>query len=329
MRVIAVAIVSWLILLAAAAFVIHDHRGGLVEVTQDKVRAASEVARLYGAPRQSGEALKSGKGLTILFYYDGYEDESKALRQIGLLQGALKNTQPYATSTSITTKVITSHSKRCHVERRAQKILVCNKDLVSDIDKLNLGHIKLVVLSPLDFVPSATTARGKNSTLYLPAYKGVLTDDELNIFLSRFFLHELGHSFGLRDEYAFERSARNAEAVSDNIAYRAAPPNCAPDMVEAKKWWGAYVDANVPDVTYNTGCAGNVSYYYPQKGRLMSGNPQDADYGPVAEDYLRGVLDCFYGSKQTIGYQKTTYSVSHRVTSCSAFTAQYQNFWNE
>lgn len=305
------------------------HRESIVEVSQDRVSDVSEVVKKYGTPQLSAEAKRSGKHLTILFYYDGYQDETKALRQIGLMQGALKNTQPFASSDVIDTKIITSGSDRCKVERRAQNILVCDKGLINEINKLNIEHFKLVILSPKDFVPNAKVTRGKNSALYLPAHQGVLTEEELNVFLTRFFLHELGHTFGLRDEYAFERSSNpNAETHADNIAYQTARPNCAPDLATAQAWWGAY-DAGSEKIGYNQGCAGNKKFYFPQKETLMSDNPQEADYGKVSEDYLRGVLDCFYGQKDTIKYLQSDTPVTGRVEKCSEFRQLYPKFWSE
>lgn len=305
------------------------HRQSIVEIPQDRVLDVSEVVKRYGAPELSEEAKKSGKHLTILFYYDGYEDETKALRQIGLMQGALKNTQPFASSDVITTRVITSANDRCKVQRKAQNILVCDKGLIEEINKLNIEHFKLVILSPLEFVPNARVTRGKNSAMYLPAHQGVLTVEELHVFLARFFLHELGHSMGLRDEYAFERSTdQNAEVHSDNIAYQTAPPNCAPDLETAKKWWGAY-ESDSDKIGYEQGCAGNKKFYFPQKDTLMSDNPQDANFGKVSEDYLRGALDCFYGDKQKIEYLDSGTSSPGRLESCAQFRALYPHFWTE
>lgn len=313
----------------AANFLTQRHRESIIEVSQDRVSDVSEVVKKYGSPQPSEEAKKSGKKLTILFYYDGYDDETKALRHVGLMQGALKNTQPFASSDVIDTKILTSATDKCYVEKRAQNILTCDKGLIEEINKLGLERFKLVIISPLEFVPNARMTRGKNSAIYLPTFKGALTDEELNVFITRFFLHELGHAFGLRDEYAFERSDnQNYEAVSDNIAYQTARPNCAPDRKTAEAWWGSYAQA-IDKVDYQQGCAGNNAFYYPQSDTLMSANPQDADYGKVSEDYLRGALDCFYGQKDTIGYLESDTAVPGRVEKCNEFRALYPKFWDQ
>lgn len=328
---IAVGIIAGIGLIVAAIFVgsqlVKNHRATLVEIPQDRITEVSPVAKKYGTPTASS---KNSKNLTVLFYYDGYKDSAKALRQIGLLQGALKNTQPFASSDVISTRVFTSANDRCHVERKAQKILVCDKGLIPEINKLNIEHFKLVILSPLDFVPNAKVVRGKNAALYLPSFKGALTDEEVNVFLSRFFLHELGHTFGLRDEYAFTRTPNSStpEAYSDNVAYQPARPNCAPDKATAEKWWGSYTSSD-KKVGYNQGCAGDKRFYFPQTETVMSDNPQQAEYGVVSEDYLRGVLDCFYGAKVTISYLPETANSTHRVQKCDDFKALYPSFWTE
>lgn len=328
------ALISVVILAATVVgglFLTHRHTG-LVEISQSQVVAASPAAKQLGVPKA---ATGQGQGLTILFYYEGFSSTDDALRDIGLLQAALKTTEPYASSDVISTRVFTTAGQKCTVVRSAKNLLHCDSSLIPEINKLGIQNFKLVVLSPLNFVPNATVARGKNSALYLPAYQGALTRTELDTFLSRFFLHELGHSFGLRDEYARQRpeeaiiDANSAAAPSSNVAYQAAQPNCAIDKATAEQWWGAYITAKVTGVGLYSGCAGKTSYYYPVQNTLMSDDPQVETYGRVSEDYLRGALDCFFGAKSTITYPASDPATAASPTSCSAFTQNYPNFWAE
>lgn len=328
------AVIVVLVLAASTAvgvFLTHRHTG-LVEISQSQILATSAVAKQIGVPQASNG---QGKGLTILFYYEGFASTDDALRDIGLLEAALKTTEPYASSTILSTRVFTTADQKCIVERSAKNLLHCDASLIPEINKLGIKNFKLVVLSPLNFVPNATVARGKNSALYLPAYQGVLTRTELDTFLSRFFLHELGHSLGLRDEYARQRpeeaiiDANSATAPSSNVAYQAAQPNCAIDRATAEQWWGAYITAKVPGVGLYSGCAGKTAYYYPVQNTLMSDDPQIATYGRVSEDYLRGALDCFFGAKSTITYPASDPATIASPTTCSAFTQNYPNFWTE
>lgn len=323
------------IILAATVvggLLLTHRRAGLVEIKQAQVMAASPVAKQIGVPQAT---TGQGDGLTILFYYEGFASTDDALRDVGLLQAALKTTEPYASSTILSTRVFTTADQKCTVEHSAKNLLHCDASLIPEINKLGIKNFKLVILSPLNFVPNATVARGKNSAIYLPAYQGALTRTELDTFLSRFFLHELGHSLGLRDEYARQRpeeaiiDKNAAEAPSSNVAYQAAQPNCASDKTTAEQWWGAYITAKVPGVGLYSGCAGKTSYYYPVQNTLMSDDPQVATYGRISEDYIRGTLDCFFGAKTTISYPTNDPETVASPTTCSTFVQNYPNFWAE
>ena len=322
--ILAVAVVGGLFL--------SHRRAGLVEIQQSQVLAASPVAKQIGVPQSS---TGQGQGLTVLFYYEGFSSSDDALRDIGLLEATLETTEPFASSNILSTRVFTTAGQKCMVVRSAKNLLHCDASLIPEINKLGIQNFKLVILSPLNFVPNATVARGKNSAIYLPAYQGVLTRTELDTFLSRFFLHELGHSLGLRDEYARQRpeeaiiDANSAAAPSSNVAYQAAQPNCALDKTTAQQWWGAYITAKVPGVGLYSGCAGKTAYYYPVQNTLMSDDPQVPTYGRVSEDYIRGALDCFFGAKTTIRYPANYPATVASPTSCAAFTQTYPNFWVE
>lgn len=272
----------------------------------------------------------------IIFFYDGYDNQKDALLDIKVLEEALDLVEPFASLKEIIAfKIFTTEGQKCHVERGAKKILKCDKELVDSFNRLGIDHFKLVILSPLEFVPAATVVRGKNSAIYLPTFQGALTRAELNQFLGRFFVHELGHSLGLRDEYTRDRpqeaivDPEAAAAPSSNRAYQPAKPNCAPDEATARNWWGEYLGV-VEGVDIIPGCAGRDSYFYPQKGTLMSDNPEMESFGQVSEDYLRGVLSCFFGNKESFIFPaglEATYSA--KLQNCDTFRAEFPGFWDE
>jgi hypothetical protein len=251
------------------------------------------------------------------------------------MQATLKTVEPFASADNLQTHTFTSATPKCHVEKTVKSLLKCDKSLINDINKFGYDHFKLVIVSPLNFVPNATEARGKNSVVYLSTYQGALTQDEINQFVSRFFMHELGHSLGLRDEYTRQRPSQAigdeqaATALSGNIAYQPARPNCAPDEATAKQWWGAYLTAKIPDIGLFHGCAGRDTYVFPQKSTLMSDDPQIESYGRVSEDYLRGILDCYYGKEDRIKFPANTLVISGAsAASCQAFRGRIPNFWS-
>jgi len=96
---------------------------------------------------------------------------------------------------------------------------------------------------------------------------------------ARGFLHELGHSLGLRDE-----------CVNCQELCPAGPPNCAPTKEEAKRWWGKLV-GSVPRVHYIRGCCGDKDYIRPTIASLMNDPDKAEDFGPVNERYLKNILE--------------------------------------
>jgi len=89
------------------------------------------------------------------------------------------------------------------------------------------------------------------------------------------FLHELGHSLGLRDE-----------CVDCNQLSPAGEPNCATTKEEAQKWWGDLVGKSA-EVNYIRGCCGNRNYIRPTIVSIMNNPDKAEDFGPVNERYLR------------------------------------------
>ena len=328
----ALAVLVLLLLAGLVVFLVLAvrHRSALSEVSQKNIFSQSAVLRKVGLP---GTLPQPDKNLNILFYYDGYSNDTEAQHFVGLMEATLATTQPFANAGNIQMKAFTSSKPKCHTEKHGgHNLLVCDKSLINLVNDLHIARFKLVILSPQNFVPNATVAYGKNSVMYLPTYQGALTKEELDEFISRYFMHELGHSLGLRDEYARQRpesaigDVQAAQATSSNVAFQPAQPNCAPDKATAEKWWGNYVKAAVKDVGYYNGCAGREDYYYPVQGTLMSDDPTVETYGRVSEDYLRNVLQCFYAGQSAITYPAAN-SFAGMTTNCSDFKKQYPNFW--
>ncbi|MFH0913499.1 MAG: hypothetical protein V1884_04385, partial [Candidatus Omnitrophota bacterium] len=92
------------------------------------------------------------------------------------------------------------------------------------------------------------------------------------------FLHELGHSLGLRDE-----------CIDCGELCPPGPPNCASTPEEAKGWWGDMV-GKVERVNYIHGCSGNKSYIRPVIASLMNDTEKAEDFGPVNERFLKKEL---------------------------------------
>jgi len=111
--------------------------------------------------------------------------------------------------------------------------------------------------------------------------------------LTKGFLHELGHSLGLRDE------GLNSEAA----LCPPGPPNCAATKNEAVNWWGNLA-VRVSRVNYINGCCGNIDYFRPTIASLMNDPDKAEDFGPVNERYLNQTLQTLYRTPcDTDGYK--------------------------
>lgn len=303
----------------------------LIGVHQTEIDAQSTLSRNLGASLSN---LDADKTLNLIIYYDGYQNEAIAKHYVGIIQATLRQTEPFKSANNLEVKVQTSSKQQCKVEKTVKSILKCDHALIGQLNELKIPHFKLLVLSPLEFVPYATLAHGKNSAFYLSTYKGALTDAEIESFISMYFLHEFGHSLGLRDEYARARYDKNGDVDLDlsqqntgSKAYIASRPNCAPDRLTAEQWWGSYVAAGVAG--YNQGCGGNKDYYYPSKNTVMGDDPTDATYGRVSEDYLRAALTCFYGQEKEVNYPNDYVQINSAPKDCADFTKLYPNFWEQ
>lgn len=93
------------------------------------------------------------------------------------------------------------------------------------------------------------------------------------------FLHELGHSLGLRDESPF-----SSQPIVPG------PPNCAPDQKTAELWWGDMTNKG-DGVSYYPLKSGQNHFLKPTLHSVMENPYRFNDFGPVNERYLRKVLE--------------------------------------
>lgn len=279
----------------------------------------------------SGEKTSdSANKLTIIFYYEGYETQQKALLDIEIFKKGIELVEPYKSIKEyVSYKVFTSDSEKCSVDPDT-RYFVCQEELIDSFRKLGTDKFKVILMSPKDFVSAAERARGKNSWISISTNPPGISDDKRREWMGLMVNRLLAYSLGVSYESGVETLEPTIppEAVIQSLSY-SGKPNCAPDLATAQKWWGGYAKI-FPNIGYFQGCGGHKEYYYPQEGTLMSLNPQKESYGMVSEDYLRGVLTCFYGGKEKLVFpagKEATQSAS--LKSCDLFIDDYQNFWNE
>jgi len=149
------------------------------------------------------------------------------------------------------------------------------EDFLKDIQKRVGGEYKLVILDNRGFVSCAELSRADRSSLIILGREEYASGGDF----AKGFLHELGHSFGLRDECVncLQRSSSGY-------------PNCASSPEEAQKWWGGLVKKG-GRVGFISGCCGNKNYIRPTIASLMNDFRRADDFGPVNEKYLRSELE--------------------------------------
>ncbi len=256
--------------------------------------------------------------MTIIFFYDGYKSQEKALSYIKVLKEALVILEPFKSSSdTLLYKTFTTDSQKCDVKNNQ---LICSEKLIESFKNLGVDHFKVVILSPLDFQSSAEPARGKNSWITVSTFQGDTPEEEFNRFLGAQFAQNLGRSLGLSLE-------TGSNSIEQNQYSKL--PNCASSEAEAEEWWGPYT-LQFDTVGYYSGCGGSATSVYPEQGTLMSDSPVKESYGVVSEDYLRGVVQCMYGNKNSISYPAGRAIVDiPTAKNCEAFRGLYPEFWEE
>jgi hypothetical protein len=254
--------------------------------------------------------IEHNNKLTFVIFLDGYTNPKDGLVYAEVIKTVLRDLQPFRVYQDILVfKTVETQGQKCIVKKIDNRnSLYCQEKLFESIKNQKIGHYKIIVLSPLDFISSSDYARGKNSIIYISTFKGQLTDAKLRQWVGILFAQELGHALGLSYEYF----GKKPSSYITNDTYGL--PNCAKNKDTASKWWGDFLAQN-SQIGYFKGCGNGDSYIYPEKNTLMSNFPKKDNYGLVSEKYLENVLSCFYKNTQD--------------TICADFRKQYPLFWNE
>jgi hypothetical protein len=251
---------------------------------------------VYGIPGNI-----SPRGFNIVFVSDGIYDPAEFLYRIDTLERGLKVVEPWKSYDNFNFFTVFAKDRDFCTVSDPGPMLKCDKDLIGALQPLGLYRFKVVIVSAKQFVAWSNVVRLENSVIALSLPQRDMADQTV---YRNVWLHEFGHSFGLRDEMA-----QDVQATPGSAATTPGGPNCAPDARTAVQWWGEMIrkvngtnnthyfesGQNTTDVGLYYGCAGNPNYIKPTMGSLM--NTHDAimsEYGPVSERYLRKVLDYCY-----------------------------------
>jgi len=144
------------------------------------------------------------------------------------------------------------------------------------------ANYKLILLNQTESTAAAEFSTPEATSVIVLGRRHFNTD----FYFSSAFLHELGHSLGLRDE----TSKNDARACEPGY------PNCATSKDEAERWWGKWAGKN-PQVGFFKGCCGREEYFKPTAVSLMNDIYHSSNFGPVNEEYLRRVLSSLLRSE--------------------------------
>jgi hypothetical protein len=157
------------------------------------------------------------------------------------------------------------------VDRSLYLYLDIKEEFLKNIFSSLKSNFKLMIMDEKRFFSCAQLSLPMVTSLIILGKKGYRNQKSL----AKGFLHELGHSLGLRDEGISGEAKRCPPG----------PPNCATTKEEAKKWWADLVGKeNI------NGCCGNKNYIRPTIASLMNNPDKARNFGPVNERYLRKVL---------------------------------------
>lgn len=233
----------------------------------------------YDVKRLSAD---SEGGFNLVFCPLGYPSKIDFIKDIELITDKLQRTKPFDDLVGIGLYYLyLSDKEEDNVFTRVSGLppIMVHREFVSSInDKLKVPF-KLVIVDGEGSVSCAELSSARESSLIILGKKKYKTENSF----TNDFLHELGHSLGLRDECV--------------TCYQLSPggyPNCAIDNKEAQEWWGDLVGGPNNRVGYISGCCGNERYIRPTIASLMNDPDKAEDFGPVNERYLRKELSNLY-----------------------------------
>lgn len=227
--------------------------------------------------------LSSGpytQNLNLVFVPLNYQDPKDFVKDRELLVQRLRRTAPFnefPDKMKIWDLAI--------AEKQAQKVFLPNntfpytrvdQDFIKKVyDKIGANY-KLILLDHAGTTDCSELSSPEATSVIILGRRHFNTE----FYFSIAFLHELGHSLGLRDETS------KSYARSCDPGY----PNCAATKQEAEKWWGNWVGKD-PQVGFFQGCCGREDHFKPTTVSLMNDIHHSSNFGPVNEAYLRRVLE--------------------------------------
>jgi len=219
------------------------------------------------------------KPFNLVFCSINYTKEDLFLKDVEDLIERLKKTIPFDEFIDITMvfnlKFSDKEEELFFKEISEYPFIEVDRDFLEDLYKDIKGNYKLVIIdrSGTDSIAQLSSIE-KTSLIILGKGKHKEVDN-----FTKDFMHELGHSLGLRDESLDEHAKRCEPGY----------PNCARTIGEAQRWWGDLAK-KYKRVRYIEGCCGDPNYIRPTAASFMNDSKKAGDFGPVNERFIRKAL---------------------------------------
>ncbi|MFA4993677.1 MAG: hypothetical protein WC571_06920 [Candidatus Omnitrophota bacterium] len=223
-------------------------------------------------------ALKTNTRLNLVFCPLSYSGKKNFQEDVQVLIKSLRNVKPFnALSNSSFYYINLSKEEAGVVFKPSQDFppIRVRKDFINSLSFKLKSTCKLIILDAQGSVSCAELSSADKLSLITIGRNRYKNKDSF----AKGFLHELGHSLGLRDE------GPNSEAA----LCPPGPPNCAATQEEAQRLWGDLTGKG-ERVGYFNGCCGNKNYFRPTVASLMNNPDEASDFGPVNERFLRKAL---------------------------------------
>jgi hypothetical protein len=223
------------------------------------------------------DSYKAGKYLNLVFCPLNYQDKADFVKDRGALIRKLKITKPFDECNNFKFWYINLSPKEdLEVFKPVPAFppLKVREDFLTDISSKIKGVYKLVIIDAEGSITCAELSEIGTTSLIIIGRSAYDNDNNF----AKGFLHELGHSLGLRDE-----------CINCQQRSTSGYPNCASNKEEAIKWWGDLAGKD-ERVNYISGCCGNKDYIRPTIASLMNDFRKAEDFGPVNQRYLRREL---------------------------------------
>ena len=226
----------------------------------------------------------SAKKIPLVFVFINYTNEQSYLTDLFILNEKLMTTSPFGEFLKgiVVYKIDISQEEEKVFFKKTQNFpyVSVRTDFLEDIASDVNGAYKLVIINSLGSLSCAELSLVDKISLVIVGRNRYKNEEDF----TRGFMHELGHSFGLRDECS---SCKQGQAGF---------PNCASNEKEAERWWGRQVTER-GRVGYFNGCCGRKDYIRPTIASLMNNPNKAKDFGPVNEKYLRDSITNFLASQ--------------------------------